>query len=207
MVCESQRRRPGSRWRCAGPPAQGVTDLVVELSTARSGTVRDELARVPGDPNLRVDYWSVDAGGYLGGRQELGHRTGAGRHTRRDGGHARRRTVPRAGPRPGGAGRSGYGRGGGRGHRLTTSHAALRDEVSARLSELAASRRRRLVAADVPIPQPGGSVLSGVAPVVGAVGNGTRALPYRRPAGDTPMEWPPGNRLCSYGSCSTRPKA
>ena len=47
----------------------GVTDLVVELGEARSGTLRDGLARALGDPTLEVGYWLptssayVDAGG------------------------------------------------------------------------------------------------------------------------------------------------
>jgi hypothetical protein len=46
-----------------------VADLVVELGEARSGTLRDELARALGDPRLQVGYWLpesaafVDAGG------------------------------------------------------------------------------------------------------------------------------------------------
>jgi len=38
-----------------------VTDLVVELGEARSGPLRDELARALGDPSLLVGYWLPDA--------------------------------------------------------------------------------------------------------------------------------------------------
>ena len=34
-----------------------VTDLVVDLGEARSGTLRDALARALGDPTLEVGYW------------------------------------------------------------------------------------------------------------------------------------------------------
>ena len=42
-----------------------VTDLVVELGEARSGTLRDELARALGDPTLEVGYWLPDAGAFV----------------------------------------------------------------------------------------------------------------------------------------------
>jgi signal transduction histidine kinase len=38
-----------------------VTDLVVELGGARSGTLREELARALGDPSLEVGYWRPEA--------------------------------------------------------------------------------------------------------------------------------------------------
>ena len=42
-----------------------VTDLVVELGEARSGTLRDELSRALGDPTLEVGYWLPDAGAFV----------------------------------------------------------------------------------------------------------------------------------------------
>lgn len=42
-----------------------VTDLVVELGTGSSGTLRDALARALGDPTLRVGYWLPTAAGYV----------------------------------------------------------------------------------------------------------------------------------------------
>ena len=39
-----------------------VTDLVVQLGQARSGTLRAELARAIGDPALEVGYWLPEAG-------------------------------------------------------------------------------------------------------------------------------------------------
>jgi signal transduction histidine kinase len=42
-----------------------VTDLVVELGEARSGTLRDGLARALGDPTLEVGYWLPGDGAYV----------------------------------------------------------------------------------------------------------------------------------------------
>jgi hypothetical protein len=51
--------------RLRGPVAAVVTDLVVELAEARSGTLRDRLARALGDPTLELGYWSSDAVAYV----------------------------------------------------------------------------------------------------------------------------------------------
>jgi signal transduction histidine kinase len=42
-----------------------VTDFVVELGEARSGTLRDELARALGDPTLDLGYWLPESGAYV----------------------------------------------------------------------------------------------------------------------------------------------
>jgi signal transduction histidine kinase len=42
-----------------------VTDLVVELGEARSGTLRGELARALGDPTLEVGYWVPETGQFV----------------------------------------------------------------------------------------------------------------------------------------------
>ena len=42
-----------------------VTDLVVQLGQARSGTLRAELARAIGDPALEVGYWLPEAGTFI----------------------------------------------------------------------------------------------------------------------------------------------
>jgi signal transduction histidine kinase len=42
-----------------------VTDFVVELGEARSGTLRDELARALGDPTLELGYWLPEGGAYV----------------------------------------------------------------------------------------------------------------------------------------------
>lgn len=47
------------------PPVSRVTDLVVEIGDSRGGLLRGELARVLGDPTLRLGRWSADSGGYL----------------------------------------------------------------------------------------------------------------------------------------------
>jgi signal transduction histidine kinase len=48
-------------------PWQGiaVTDLVVELGEARTGTLRGELARTLGDPTLQVGYWLPELETYV----------------------------------------------------------------------------------------------------------------------------------------------
>ena len=42
-----------------------VTDLVIELGEARSGTMRDALARALGDPTLELGYWAPGPDGYV----------------------------------------------------------------------------------------------------------------------------------------------
>ena len=42
-----------------------VTDFVVELGEARSGTLRDALARALGDPTLELGYWLPESGAYV----------------------------------------------------------------------------------------------------------------------------------------------
>jgi len=49
-----------SRWQRAA-----LTDLVVELSEARSGTLRDALARALADPSVQIGYWVADAQRYV----------------------------------------------------------------------------------------------------------------------------------------------
>src|ERR671930_270136 len=48
-----------------------VTDFVVELGEARSGTLRDALARALGDPTLELGYWLPESGTYV---DVAGHR-------------------------------------------------------------------------------------------------------------------------------------
>ena len=57
-----------------------VADLVVELGEARSGTLRDELARALGDPSLQVGYWLAESVAFVdaGGRPLRGARSGVG---------------------------------------------------------------------------------------------------------------------------------
>jgi signal transduction histidine kinase len=42
-----------------------VTDLVVELGEARSGTLRGELARAVGDPSLNIGFWLSDENAFV----------------------------------------------------------------------------------------------------------------------------------------------
>jgi signal transduction histidine kinase len=42
-----------------------VTDLVVELGAARSGTLRGALSRALGDPSLEIGYWLADADSFV----------------------------------------------------------------------------------------------------------------------------------------------
>jgi signal transduction histidine kinase len=47
------------------PNRESVTDLVVELGETRSGTLRDGLASVLGDPDLQVGYWIPERNVYV----------------------------------------------------------------------------------------------------------------------------------------------
>ena len=57
----------GLLWGLLSTPWQrsAVTDLVVELGGARSGTLRGELSRALGDPTLEVGYWFPDTGAFV----------------------------------------------------------------------------------------------------------------------------------------------
>jgi signal transduction histidine kinase len=127
-----------------------VTDLVVQLGQARSGTLRAELARAIGDPALEVGYWLPESGTFVD----------AGGGTL---------TLPDPGP---GSGRSATvverdGRPAAvlihdaavlsdpvlldavvAAAQLGTANARLYAEVRAQIAELAASRRRLLDAGD-----------------------------------------------------------
>lgn len=129
------------------PPATLVTDLVVELEETRSGTLRDALASTLGDPTLQVGY-VTDDGDYLDA-------------------HGDRVVVP---PSDGGRTATLVERDGrpfavlvhdsavldeptlvaavSATTLLTGSNAALRTEVSDRVDQVDASRRRLLLAAD-----------------------------------------------------------
>jgi signal transduction histidine kinase len=124
-----------------------VTDLVVELEQARSGSLRDALAAVLHDPQLEIGYWSERDRGYLDARgATVVLPRGPGRTATR---------VPRGGAPlavlvhdravladPVLADAVALAT------RLTGDHAALQAEVREQLAELTASRRRLLVAAD-----------------------------------------------------------
>ena len=58
-----------------------VTDLVVELGTDRSGTLRAALSKALGDPSLDVGYWFDEADAFVGsggGRSRSPARTRSG---------------------------------------------------------------------------------------------------------------------------------
>jgi signal transduction histidine kinase len=127
---------------------RAVTDLVVELSETRSGTLRDALARELGDPSLELGFWLPERGCYVdadGRRVELpkGRSARAVTRVERDG-------QPQAvlvhddaaldDPTLVDAVAAAA--------RLATANARLQAEVRARVAELRASRRRLLEARD-----------------------------------------------------------
>ncbi|MFG1622710.1 sensor histidine kinase [Kribbella sp. NPDC049227] len=132
-----RRSRPGN-----------VADLVVELGETQSGTLRDALARALGDPTLQVGFWS-----------------------RRNNEYSDPAGIPVAVPPPGASQSATFVRRNSDpfailvhdatvlddpalmkavadATRLTASHVELQAAVREQLAELAASRRRLLVAGD-----------------------------------------------------------
>jgi signal transduction histidine kinase len=132
--------------RLVAPSAAAVADLVVELGDTRSGTLRDALADALGDPTLQVGYWSP-SGEY---------RDVAGRALHVPSGGERAATFVERESQPFAvlihdasvledpelveavAAAT----------RLSAANVALTGEVQAQVSELAASRRRLVLAAD-----------------------------------------------------------
>lgn len=129
------------------PPVNLVTDLVVELEETRSGTPRDALARLLGDPNLQIGHLTAD-GEYLdtgGHRVPLAPSEGGRTATlvERDGNAFAvlvHDTVILDEPALIEALISTT--------RLTGSNTALRVEVEERMAEVDGSRRRLLLASD-----------------------------------------------------------
>jgi signal transduction histidine kinase len=125
-----------------------VTDLVVELGEARSGTLRGELSRALGDPSLEVGYWLSDRTVFVDAE---GHplrlpAPGSGRSVT---------TVEREGQPvavlvhdPAVLEDPGLLEAVTSAAQLAASNARLQAEVQARVEELAASRRRILAARD-----------------------------------------------------------
>jgi signal transduction histidine kinase len=124
-----------------------VTDLVVELDGARSGSLRAALADVLHDPQLAIGYWSAGEQAYLDARgSRVTEPAGPERvatHVPRGGAplallvHDRAVLVDPA-----------LAEAVAVATRLTADNAALQAEVRDRLAELTASRRRLVVAAD-----------------------------------------------------------
>ena len=47
------------------PPAAALTDLVIDLGDTRSGTLREALARILRDPDLRLGFWEPSEDAYV----------------------------------------------------------------------------------------------------------------------------------------------
>jgi signal transduction histidine kinase len=125
-----------------------MTDLVVELGQARTGTLRGQLARALGDPSLEIGYWLPDTGTFVDaeGRMLLLPDPGSGRSVT---------VVEREGQPvavlvhdPAVLADPGLLEAVASAARLAASHARLQAEVQARVVELEASRRRILAARD-----------------------------------------------------------
>jgi signal transduction histidine kinase len=125
-----------------------VTDFVVELGEARSGTPRDALARALGDPTLELGYWLPESGAYVdaaGHRLELPAAGSARSVTRveRDG-----QAVAALVHDPAVLDDPGLAEAVAAAARLAASNARLQAEVRAQVSELQKSRRRLVRAGD-----------------------------------------------------------
>jgi signal transduction histidine kinase len=125
-----------------------VADLVVELGEARSGTLRDELARALGDPSLQVGYWLPASGAFVdaAGRPLAVPGPGSGRAATmvdRDG-----QPLAVLVHDPAVLGDPGLVEAVSSAAGLAAANARLQAEVRARLAEIAASRRRILAAGD-----------------------------------------------------------
>jgi signal transduction histidine kinase len=125
-----------------------VTDLVVELGEARSGTLRGELSRALGDPSLEIGYWLpdravfVDAEGHVLSLPDAG----SGRSVtivEREG-----QPVAVLVHDPAVLEDPGLLEAVTSAAQLAASNARLQAEVQARVEDLAASRRRILAARD-----------------------------------------------------------
>jgi len=134
-------------WRWPWERAE-VADLVVELGEARPGTLRDELARALGDPSVQVGYWLPESAGFVdaAGRPLAVPGPGSGRSAtvvERDG-----QPLAVLVHDPAVLGDPGLVEAVASAARLAAANARLQAEVRARLAEIAASRRRILVAGD-----------------------------------------------------------
>jgi signal transduction histidine kinase len=125
-----------------------VTDLVVELDPARSGTLQDALARVLHDPGLQVGYWHAPTGRYVDAR-------GIALNLPEAGAERTTTVVSRAGERfaalvhdPAVLDDASLTEAVGTATRLTASHAALQADLRAQVTQVEDSRRRLLLADD-----------------------------------------------------------
>jgi signal transduction histidine kinase len=133
--------------RLVAPSASAVADLVVELGESRSGTLRDGLADALGDPTLEIAYWSPTDG----------YRDMAGRPIAvPSGGGDRAATYVERESQPFAViihdasvlGEPALVEAVAAATRLSAANAALTAEVRAQIGEVAASRRRLVIAAD-----------------------------------------------------------
>src|SRR5215831_2119826 len=134
-------------WRWPWERAE-VTDLVVELRQARSGTLRDQLARALGDPSLQVGYWVPESAGFVDtvGRPVQVPGPGSGRSAtmvERDG-----QPLAVLVHDPAVLGDPGLVEAVSSAARLAAANVRLQAEVRAQLTEISASRRRLLAAGD-----------------------------------------------------------
>jgi signal transduction histidine kinase len=125
-----------------------VTDLVVELGEARTGTLRGALSRALGDPSLEIGFWLPGTGAFVdsGGRMLRLPDPGSGRSVtvvERQG-----RPVAVLVHDPAVLADPGLLDAVASAAQLAASHARLQAEVQARVVELQASRRRILAARD-----------------------------------------------------------
>jgi signal transduction histidine kinase len=125
-----------------------VTDLVVELGEARSGTLRGELSRTLGDPSLEIGYWLPDRAVFVDAESRMLSLPGRGSGrsvtmVERDG-----QPVAVLVHDPAVLEDPGLLEAVTSAAQLAAANARLRAEVQARVAELAASRRRILEAGD-----------------------------------------------------------
>jgi signal transduction histidine kinase len=125
-----------------------VADLVVELGEARSGTLRDELARALGDPSLQVGYWLPESAAFVdaAGHELTVPEPESGRSAtmvERDG-----QPLAVLVHDPAVLGDPGLAEAVSSAAGLAAANARLQAEVRSSLAEIAASRQRILAAAD-----------------------------------------------------------
>jgi signal transduction histidine kinase len=125
-----------------------VTDFVVELGEARSGPLRDALARALGDPTLELGYWLPENGAYVDAAGRLLELPAAGSaravtRVERDG-----QAIAVLVHDPAVLDDPGLVEAVAAAARLAASNARLQAEVRAQVSELQESRRRLVRAGD-----------------------------------------------------------
>lgn len=125
-----------------------VTDLVVELGAAQSGTLRAALSRALGDPSLEVGYWIAERQSFVdaeGRVLELPHPASERSVTRVDRDGAPVAVIVHD---PAVLDDPALRKGVASAARLAVSNARLQAEVQARVVDIEASRRRLLEARD-----------------------------------------------------------